>query len=120
MRFTSSFHALVLFLVVALLASCQKDAIDTTGSVAISFTPVINADVPDSYYCSVHVAETYPNTPPLARKYVADFATQIDGTVRVTFDHLNPGDYIFTYYKNRQLVPHSVQVASQKTTTFTF
>jgi hypothetical protein len=119
MRFTSSFYTLV-FVFILLLAACQKDDMKTTGSVAISFTPVVNADVPDSYYCSVYVAGNYPNTPPLARKYVADFATQIDGTVRATFDHLNAGDYIFTYYKNRQVVSHSVQVAAQKTTTFSF
>ena len=103
------------------MTSCKKDELEiaTTGSVAISYTPALNSDLPDSYYCRLYVFEDYPNKPALQSQYIG-VGTFVNGKTRMTFDNLNSGNYIITFYNNRVLVTNTVQVTAGKTNHYDF
>ncbi|MBT9395605.1 hypothetical protein KLP40_20735 [Hymenobacter sp. NST-14] len=119
-RYIIFFQIIAMAIVFFLLTACKKDDTSPAGYLTISFTPIINSQIPESYYCYIYTEESYQNNISLDKKYIPDLYVNKDGLVKITFNYLNTGNYIFSYYVNKNLTTHSVQVTAQKSSIYNF
>ena len=112
----NSKHSLLLLLIslFTFSSSCTKNEDAIVGDISVAFNPILNSNDEATYYYRLYVADNYPTIPPLKSEYI-DAASYKDGKTRIVMKGLNPGNYVFSYYKNTQLVTATVQVSSGKT-----
>lgn len=102
------------FLILLMISSCKKnDEVGATGKIIISFNPEADSSVPESYYFYVYVFNERFTSSPLEKRYV-NSVMYINNVPTVTFDKLNAGNYIFSYYKGRMIIDNTIQVRPGK------
>lgn len=113
MKFNYSLLTLIVLLF-TFSSSCTKNEDAIVGDISVAFNPELNSNNNDTYYYSLYPADNYPNVPPLRREYIG-VGSYRDGKTRITIAGLNPGNYVFSYYKDAQLITATVQASSGKT-----
>lgn len=113
MKFNYSLLTLIVLLF-SFLSSCTKNNDTMAGDISVAFNPILNSNNSDTYYYRLYPADNYPNIPPLKREYI-DAESYRDEKTRITIAGLNPGNYVFSYYKDTQLITATVQASSGKT-----
>ena len=105
---------ILLFSLIIVLPSCQEEE-DTTGNLRISFYPRGHSDLPASFYYYLYTIEGYDYSLPLVKLSSQDAEfNEENGRTIVVFNNINPGNYIFEYYRETEPIQHAVQVSAGK------